>query len=160
MQEEINSIHKNDTWETVDLPPGKVPVTTKWVYKLKQKDDDSFNKLKARLGVRGLQQQQGIDFDETFAPVVKWGTIRTLFALAAQQSGELYHMDIKTAFLNGDLREEFYIEQPDGFQIPPHQQKVCKLKKALYGLKQAPRAWYEKVDHYLRIKDYKRRKWP
>ena len=150
MQEEMASIHKNHTWDLVELPSGKSIVSNKWVYTIKCKADGTPQRYKARLVARGYEQQHGIDYEETFAPVVKWGTIRTLVALAAFQGWKLFHMDVITAFLNGDLEGEVYISQPQGFVLPGQEHLVCRLRKALYGLKQAPRAWYAKIDTYLK----------
>ncbi|KAA3485265.1 pleiotropic drug resistance protein 3-like [Gossypium australe] len=101
------------------------------------------------LVVKGYSQQYGIDFMETFAPVAKLDTIKLLFALAAQKQWRIHQLDVKSAFLNGFLKEEIYIEQPDGFKVLGEEDKVYRLKRALYGMKQAPRAWYDRVDAYL-----------
>ncbi|KAG8481821.1 hypothetical protein CXB51_027173 [Gossypium anomalum] len=111
--------------------------------------DGSLNKHKARLVVKGYGQQYGIDFEETFAPVARLDTIKLLLSLAAQNKWRIHHLDVKSAFLNGYLKEEIYVEQPEGFQIQGHEDKVYRLKKAMYGLKQAPRAWYDRIDSYL-----------
>jgi hypothetical protein len=107
--------------------------------------------IATRLGLfaKGYAQEKGIDFDETFAPTCRMTTIRSMCALAAHHGWNVHKLDIKTAFLNGDLHEEVYVTQPHGFVQKGAENKVCKLKKALYGLKQAPRAWYEKIDAYL-----------
>ena len=109
----------------------------------------SLDKHKARLVAQEYAQKEGADYKETFAPTAKWGTIRTLFSLAAQKGWKIHHMDVKTAFLNGDLKEDVYMDHPEGFAIKGQEQKVCKLVKYLYGLKQAPRAWYENLDENL-----------
>ncbi|CAL8998549.1 unnamed protein product, partial [Prunus brigantina] len=149
MEDEIEMINKNETWELVHRPSEKPVIGVKWVYKTKLNLDGSIQKYKARLVVKGYSQKPGIDFNETFAPVARLDTIRTLIALAAQKDWKLYQLDVKSAFLNGVLKEEVYVDQPDGFVIENFEDKVYKLKKALYGLKQAPRAWYEEINSYL-----------
>lgn len=149
MDEELKSIYKNNTWDIVLLPPGRIAIATKWIYKVKHNADGSISKLKARLVAKGYQQKQGTDYTETFAPVIKWNTLRTVIAIAAHRGWKVYHLDVKTAFLNGRIDEEIYVKPPPGFEgtTPPHH--ACQLKRALYGLKQAPRAWYSTVDGYL-----------
>ena len=149
MQQEIDSIHKNHTWDLVDLPEGKKPIGTKWVFKVKRKSDGQIDRYKAQLVVKGYAQQKGIDYDETFAPTSCASTMRSLVVVAAYHGWKVHQMDIKTAFLNGDLQEEVYVDQPSGFIEQGQEKKVCRLRKALYGLKQAPRAWYEKIHAYL-----------
>jgi hypothetical protein len=142
MMEEYQSIMKNDVWEIVPRPEGKSVVTSKWVYKIKHAVDGSIDKYKARFVARGFSQQEGEDYDETFAPVSRYTSIRAIISLATSMGWSLHQMDVKTAFLNGVIEEEVYIEQPQGFEVHPRETHVCRLKKALYGLKQAPRAWY------------------
>ncbi|MCO5580873.1 hypothetical protein L7F22_034745 [Adiantum nelumboides] len=149
MQQEIDSIHKNHTWDLVDLPTGKKPIGTKWIFKVKRKQDGTVDRYKARLVAKGYAQQKDIDYDETFAPTSRASTVRSLVAIAAHHNWKVHQLDIKTAFLNGDLQEEVYVSQPSGFVVKGQEQKVCRLRKALYGLKQAPRAWYEKIHTYL-----------
>jgi hypothetical protein len=149
MTEEYQSIMKNDVWDIVPRPKGKSVVTSKWIYKIKHAADGSVEKYKARFVARGFSQVEGIDYEETFSPVARYTSIRTIISLAASMGWRLHQMDVKTTFLNGEIEEEVYIEQPDGFVIHEKESHVCRLKKALYGLKQAPRAWYEKIDGYL-----------
>eukprot|EP00253_Pinus_taeda_P013227 PITA_13227 len=149
MDAEFQSLQKNHTWILSDLPEGKNPISCKCVYKVKYKADGTLDKYKARLVARGFSQKEGIDYEETFAPTAKVSTIRLVLALAAQFKWKVHQMDVKSAFLNGDLQEEVYMTQPPGFKIASQEQKVCRLAKALYGLKQAPRAWYMKIDQYL-----------
>ncbi|CAL2265196.1 unnamed protein product [Prunus armeniaca] len=149
MEAEMEIIKKNETWELVNRPMEKPVIGVKWVYKTKLNLDGSIQKHKARLVVKGYAQKHGIDFNETFALIARLDTIRTLIALAAQKGWKLYQLDVKSAFLNGVLKEEVYVDQPDGFVIEHSEDKVCKLKKALYSLKQAPRAWYEEINSYL-----------
>ena len=136
---EIESILSNHTWELVDLPPGNKPLGSKWIFKRKMKDDGTIDKYKARLVVKGFRQKEGLDYFDTYSPVTRITSIRMLIALAAVYGLEIHQMDVKTAFLNGELEEEIYIEQPEGFVVPGKEKKVCKLIKSLYGLKQAPK---------------------
>ncbi|CAJ2641032.1 unnamed protein product [Trifolium pratense] len=142
MAEELAALHKTNTWDLVPLPPGKRAIGSRWVYKIKTKSDGSVERYKARLVAKGFSQQYGMDYEETFAPVAKMTTIRTLIAVASVRQWNIFQMDVKNAFLNGDLQEEVYMVPPPG--ISHNKGEVCKLKKALYGLKQAPRAWFEK----------------
>ncbi|KAG8481669.1 hypothetical protein CXB51_026598 [Gossypium anomalum] len=149
MDDEIAMIEKNKTWELVPRPTNRKVIGVKWVYRAKQNADGSLNKLKARLVVKGFSQKYGLDYMETFAPVARLDTIGLLIALAYQKQWKIHQLDVKSAFLNGFLEEEIYIDQPQGFVVSGKEQMVYKLKKALYGLKQAPRAWYTRIDSYL-----------
>ncbi|KAG8486725.1 hypothetical protein CXB51_020277 [Gossypium anomalum] len=149
-------IEKNQTWKLVDRPANRKVIGVKWVYKAKQNADGSLNKLKARLVVKGFSQKYGLDYFETYTPVARLDTIRLIVAYAAHMHWNVYKLDVKSAFLNGILEEEIYVEQPQGFQVPGKEDMVCKLKKALYGLKQAPRAWYARIDTYLLSLDFQR----
>jgi hypothetical protein len=149
MQEELGAIQKNETWELCQLPPGKKPITLKWVYKLKKKADGSIARFKARLVPRGFLQQEGVDFHEVYAPVARMETIRTMVALVSMNGWGIHQMDVKSAFLNGLLEEEVYVTQPPGFEKQDCRDKVLRLRKALYGLKQAPRAWNKRIDKFL-----------
>ena len=149
MHEEYEAIMKNDVWDVVPRPKDKSVVTAKWLYKIKHGSDGSAEKFKARFVARGFSQKEGIDYDDIFAPVARYTTIRSIIALAATQGWSLHQMDVKTAFLHGAIKEEVYVEQPLGFEVQDRDTYVCRLKKALYGLKQAPRAWYERMDSYL-----------
>ncbi|CAH9088439.1 unnamed protein product [Cuscuta epithymum] len=155
MKEEMDSLKKNNTYELVNLPRGKKVLKNRWVFKNK-KDGEKIVKRKARLVVKGCNQKKGIDFDEIFSPVVKMTSIRTVLAVAASLDLELEQLDVKTAFLHGDLHEEIYMEQPEGFEEKGKEKLVCKLKKSLYGLKQAPRQWYRKFDSFMTSNGYKR----
>ena len=137
-------------WELASLPPGHRAIGLKWVFKVKRDPSGNIVKHKARLVAKGYAQRQGVDFDEVFAPVARMETVRLLLALAAQGGWQVHHMDVKSAFLNGDLLEEVYVQQPAGFVDGNNSSKVLKLKKALYGLRQAPRAWNAKLDETMR----------
>jgi hypothetical protein len=138
MIEEYQSIMKNDVWEIVSRPEGKSVMTSKWIYKIKHAADGNIEKYKARFVARGFSQKEGVDYEETFAPVTRYTSIKTIISLASIMGWRLHQMDVKTMFLNGVIEEEVYIEQPQGFVIHGKESHVCILKKALYGLKQAP----------------------
>lgn len=148
MADEYNSLIKLHTWELVDRPNKKV-IPCKWVYKLKKDAYGNVTKYKARLVVKGFNQVKGVDYEETFAPVIRHSSLRTLFALAAEMGLRMKHLDVDTAFLNGNLEEEVFMEQPLGFKAKGKENKVCLLRKSLYGLKQAPRAWNKKLNETL-----------
>jgi hypothetical protein len=150
MKAEIDAVEKNHTWELADLPRGHRAITLKWVFKLKRDEVSAIIKHKAYLVARGFLQREGIDFDDAFAPVARMESVQLLLALAAQEGWRVHHMDVKSAFLNGDLKEEVYMHQLPGFAIPDKEGKVLRLRKALYGLLQAPRAWNAKLDSMLR----------
>ncbi|KAM0070443.1 putative RNA-directed DNA polymerase [Helianthus debilis subsp. tardiflorus] len=150
MKHEMDLIERNKTWFLTDLPKDAKAIGLKWVFKVERNPDVSINKYKARLVAKGYVQQHGIDFDEVFTPVARIETIRLLISIAASEGREMHHLDIKSAFLHGDLKEEVYVFQPEGFKKPSLESKVYKLKKALYGLKQAPRAWNAKLDEILK----------
>jgi len=133
----------------VNRPAHKKVIKVKWVYRTKFNSNDSINKHKARLVVKGYAQMFGVDFSETFALGARLDTIRMLLALAAQNGWIIHQMDVKSTFLNGYLEEKFFVEQPEGFVVQGEEEKVHLLKKALYGLKQAPRAWYSRIDAYF-----------
>ena len=139
IKSELDSIIQNHTWELVTLPPGTKLLDTKWIFKRKFKPDGSLDKFKARLVVKGFRQKKDIDYFDTFSPVARIVTIRTLFAIASIYNLVIHQMDVKTAFLNGVLEEEIYIKQPEGCIVSGQEHKVCKLIKSLYGLKQAPK---------------------
>ena len=149
-EDEISSIRKNKTWTLVELPEGCKAIGLKWIFKIKRNADGSISKYKARLVAKGYVQRQGIDFEEVFAPVARIETVRVIIALAASNGWEIHHLDVITAFLHGDLQEEVYVSQPEGFKAKGSEHKVYKLHKALYGLRQAPRAWSIKLNSILR----------
>nr|GEW88246.1 hypothetical protein [Tanacetum cinerariifolium] len=154
MQEEPNKFERLEVWELVPRPDKVMIITLKWIYKVKLDELGGIVKNKARLVARGYRQEEGIDFEESFAPVARLEAIRIFLAYAAHKNMVVYQIDVKTAFLNGNLREEVYVSQPDGFVDQDNPNHVYKLKKALYGLKQAPRAWYDMLSLFLISQDF------
>ncbi|GJW96186.1 retrovirus-related pol polyprotein from transposon TNT 1-94 [Tanacetum coccineum] len=155
MQEELNQFIANDVWELVPQPRNMTIIGTKWVFRNKLDENGIVSRNKARLVAQGYNQQEGIDYDETYAPVARLESIRILLAYACALDFKLFQMDVKSAFLNGFINEEVYVAQPPGFidfEKPDH---VYKLKKALYGLKQAPKAWYDRLKAFLIKHEYK-----
>jgi len=152
MDEELSALHKIDTWNLVPLPPDNSVVGCHWVYKIKTNSDGSIERYKVRLVAKGYSQQYGMDYEETFVPVAKMTTIRILIVVASIRRWHISQLDVKNAFLNGDLQEEVYMTHPPG--ISRDSGYVCKLKKALYGLKQAPRAWFEKLSIVILSLDF------
>jgi hypothetical protein len=150
MQSEMDAVEKNRTWELADLPRGHSAITLKWMFKMKRDEVGAIIKHKARLVTRGFVQREGIDFDDTFTPMARLESVRLLFALAVQKGWRAHHMDVKSAFLNDNLKEEVCVHQPPGFVIPSKEGKVLRLRKTLYGLWQAPRAWNAKLDSTLK----------
>nr|GEZ39783.1 integrase, catalytic region, zinc finger, CCHC-type, peptidase aspartic, catalytic [Tanacetum cinerariifolium] len=141
-------------WELVDKPFGKTVIRLNWLWKNKKDEDLTVIRNKARLVAKGYAQEEGIDFEESFAPVVRLEDVRSFVAYASHKSFLVYQMDVKTELLNGLLKEEVYDAQPDGFVDPDHPEKVYRLRKALYGLKQAPRAWYDELSKFLTLKGF------
>ena len=123
---------KNDVWEVVPHPDGKSIVTSKWLYKIKHAADGSVENFKARFVVRGFSQVEGVDYEETFAPVACYTSIREVISIAAEMGWRIHQMDVKTTFLNGVIQEEVYIEQPEGFELHGSESHVCRLNKSLY----------------------------
>ncbi|GJQ92995.1 retrovirus-related pol polyprotein from transposon TNT 1-94 [Tanacetum coccineum] len=154
MQEELNEFERLEVWELVPRPDKVMVITLKWIYKVKLDELGGILKNKARLVARGYRQEEGIDFEESFALVARLEAIRIFLAFATHMNMVVYQMDVKTAFLNGNLREEVYVSQPDGFVDPDNPNHVYKLKKALYGLKQAPRVWYDMLSSFLISQDF------
>jgi hypothetical protein len=142
MIEELQALEKTHTWDLVDLPCGKSAISCKWVYKIKTKSDGTIERYKAHLVDKGYAQEYGIDYEETFASVARITSVHSLLTIATVHQWPLFQMDIKNAFLNGDLTKEVYMQAPLGYSECPD--KVCLLCRALYGLKQAPRAWFGK----------------
>jgi hypothetical protein len=154
MQEELNNFTRNEVWHLVPHPNQNV-VGTKWVYRNKQDEHGVVIRNKARLVAKGYSQVKGLDFDETYAPVARLESICILLAYATYHGFKLYQMDTKSAFLNGPIKEEVYVEQPPGFEDSEYPDYVYKHSKALYGLKQAPRAWYECLRDFLITNGFK-----
>ncbi|GJZ03174.1 retrovirus-related pol polyprotein from transposon TNT 1-94 [Tanacetum coccineum] len=155
MQEELNKVVANDVWELVPQPRNMKIIGTKWVFRNKLDENGVVSRNKARLVAQSYNQQEGIDYDETYAPVARLESIRILLAYACALDFKLFQMDVKSAFLNGFINEEVYVAQPSGFidfKKPDH---VYKLNKALYGLKQAPKAWYDILKDFLIKHEYK-----
>ena len=138
MQDEMDSLHENYTYNPVELPKGKRALRNKWVFKLKNGEDGSSPRYKARIVVKGFQQKKGVDFDEIFVPVIKMTSIRTMLSIAASMNLEIEQLDVKTTFLHGELDEKIYMLQPEGFVEKGKENLVCQMKEILYGLKQAP----------------------
>ncbi|KAG8501803.1 hypothetical protein CXB51_004715 [Gossypium anomalum] len=157
MQEKMESLHKNKTWDRVKLPKGKKTVRCKWVFKKKEGTPGVEEpKYKTRLVAKGYSQVPGVDFTDVFSPVVKHNSIRALLGIVAMHDLELEQLDVKTAFLHGELEEDIYMQQPEGFTVSEKEDYVCLLKKSLYGLKQSPRQWYKRFDSFMTSHDFKR----
>eukprot|EP00253_Pinus_taeda_P031288 PITA_31288 len=149
MKDEMMALRKNGTWDMVELPKNRKTVGCKWVFKQKRGVNDTEDRYKVRLVAKGFSEKASIDFHEIFSPVVKIVSIRVVLALVALLDLELQQLNVKTAFLHGDLDEEIYMEQPEGFVQHRNKKFVCRLKKSLYGLKQSPRQWYKKLDSFM-----------
>src|ERR1041385_7826172 len=145
----MDLILSNGTWELSERPYGCKHVGCKWVLKKKLKPDGTIEKYKAQLVAKGYTQREGEDYFDTYSHVSRLTTIRVLLSLAASYGLIVHQMDVKTRFLNGELEEEIYMDQPDGFVVKGEERKVCKLLKSLYGMKQAPNQWHEKFDRTL-----------
>ncbi|KAH9800792.1 hypothetical protein KPL71_000795 [Citrus sinensis] len=154
MQEELNQFERNNVWELVPNPEHQSIIGTKWVFRNKMDESGVVVRNKARLVAQGYNQEEGIDFDETFAPVARLESIRMLLAYACHKDFILYQMDVKSAFLNGYIMEEVYVKQPPSFENEKFPDHVYKLSKALYGLKKAPRAWYDRLKNFLLDHDF------
>ena len=155
MSSEMTSLRENQVWDLVELPKGRRAISSKWIFKKKLDADGNVERYKSRLVARGFTQKPGIDYDETFSPVVRFESIRTVIAVAAQNGLTLHQMDVKTAFLNGELEEDIYMQQPEGFVERGKENLVCKLKRSLYGLKQAARCWNTALDSQLKASYWK-----
>jgi histone deacetylase 1/2 len=149
MEMEFNALQANQTWRLVHPVPGANIIDSKWVFKVKQKSDGSIERYKARLVAKGFKQRYGLDYEDTFSPVVKPTTIRLLLSMALTHGWCLRQLDIQNAFLHGILEEEVYMLQPPGYVDPRYPHHICKLEKSLYGLKQAPRAWFARLSSKL-----------
>ncbi|KAK2353155.1 putative mitochondrial protein [Trifolium repens] len=149
MVEEMAALHSNNTWDIVSLPPHKTTVGCRWVYTVKVGPDGQIDRFKARLVAKGYTQIFGLDYGDTFSPVAKISYVRLFLAMAAIHHWPLHQLDIKNAFLHGELEEEVYMDQPLGFTIPGNSKLVCRLRRSLYGLKQSPRAWFGRFSSAL-----------
>ncbi|KAI3715560.1 hypothetical protein L6452_22546 [Arctium lappa] len=158
MQEELSQFERNKVWRLVPHPFGKTIIGTKCVFRNKMDELGTVIRNKARLFAQGYRQEEGIDYDETFAPVARLEAIRIFLAHAAHKNFQFFQMDVKSEFLNGELVEEVYVKQPPGFEDPAHPYYVFRLDKALYGLKQAPHAWYDTLSDFLLLNRYTRGK--
>ncbi|GJW50006.1 ribonuclease H-like domain, reverse transcriptase, RNA-dependent DNA polymerase [Tanacetum coccineum] len=156
MQEELLQFKLQEVWVLCDLPEGKRVIGTKWVFRNKRDERGTIIKNKARLVAQGYRQEEGVDYDEVFAPVARIEAIRLFLAFASFMGFIVYQMDVKSAFLYGNITEEVYVKQPPGFEDPAHPNKVYRVVKALYGLHQAPRAWYERLSTFLLKHGYRR----
>ena len=157
VQEELKSLEDNKTWEVCPKPQGRSIVGCKWVFKVKSPEKEGGQqRFKARLVAKGYSQQKGIDYHETFAPVIKYQSLRLILSIAAQQDMHVHQMDVKTAFLNGELQEEIYMEMPEGLERKGQEGKALRLRKSLYGLKQSPRCWNQKMDSFMRSQKFVR----
>nr|GFA60046.1 hypothetical protein [Tanacetum cinerariifolium] len=154
MQEELHQFDRLDVWELVDRPLCTNVINLKWLWKNKRDEENTVIRNKSRLVAKGYAQNEGVDFEESFAPIARLEAVRLFIAYAVHKSFTIYQMDVKTAFLYGPLKEEVYVNQPDGFVNPYHPNQVYRLKKALYGLKQAPRAWYDELSKFLLSKGF------
>src|SRR5215813_721669 len=152
MNLEMESMYSNSVWEHVDQPVGVKPIGCKWIYKRKRGVDGKVQTFKARLVAKGYTQKEGVDYKETFSPVAMLMSTRTLLSITAYYDYEIWQMDVKTAFLNGNLDECIHMIQPEGFITQGQEQKVCKLQRSIYGLKQASRSWNIRFD--TTIKSY------
>ncbi|KAH9648891.1 hypothetical protein KPL70_025781 [Citrus sinensis] len=157
MDEEMTSLYKNCTWELVKIPKNRRIVGCKWIYRIKEGMIAAEpRRFKARLVAKGYTQMEGVDFKEVFSPVVRHASIRVLMAITATQNLELEQLDVKTAFLHGNLQEEIFMSQPEGYESPDRRDYVCLLKKSFYGLKQSPRQWYLKFDEFITTHGFQR----
>jgi len=157
MKDESHSIIKNNTWELTTLPERHKAIGEKWIFKIKRNAEGEIEKHKARLVAKGYKQQYRVDYEDVFALVARTEIVRLLISLVAQKRWEIFQMDVKSAFLNGNLEEEVYVEQPIGFVIKEEEEKVYKMKKAFYGLKQAPTAWNSIIYGYFSQKGFTRK---
>lgn len=158
MNDEIDSMHNNKTWIVCDLPKDRKAVGCKWLFKIKTDEKGNIDRYKARLVAKGYTQKFGEDYDLVFAPVVKQTTFRILMSIASKYKLFVRHFDVKTAFLNGSLDEEIYMQQPPGYEEEGKVKMVCHLKRSIYGLKQAARSWNEAINEALIVFGFKRSK--
>ena len=153
----MKSMSSNSVWDLEEIPKGAKIVGCKWVYKIKRDSRGNVERFKARLVAKGFTQKEGIDYNETFSPVSCKDSFRIIMALVAHYDLELHQMDVKTAFLNGDMNENVYMSQPKGFVMEEKERMGCRLKKSIYGLEQASRQWYLKFDETIRKFGFKKK---
>ena len=153
----MKSMSTNKVWDLVEIPQEAKTVCYKWVYKTKYDSKGNIERFKARLVAKGFTQREDIDYNENFSPVSSKDSFRIIMALVAHFNSELHQMDVKTAFLNGDLYENVYMAQPEGFAVQDKEHLGCRLKKSIYGLKQASRQWYLKFDQIIRQFGFKKK---
>jgi hypothetical protein len=158
MHEELENFERNQVWELVDPPSGCKPIGRKWVWKNKEGENGEVVRNKSRLAARGYSQKEGINYEETFAPIAHLEAIRILLAFFVAKGVRLYQMDVKSAFLNGVLEEEVYVKRSPGFESENYPHRVYKLRKALYVLKYALRAWYGRLKGFLFVKGFEMEK--
>ena len=151
--EEYNSLLQNNTWTLTQLPPGRNTIQTRWVFKVKAGANGTNPRYKARLVAKGFTQREGIDYTETFSPVVKLNSLRAILSLVAARDLNITQLDIKTAFLYGEINEEIYLTQPEGFIVPERKTEVCKLNKCIYGLNKPPECGIAFLTLFYRILD-------
>lgn len=156
MQAEYNALMANGTWKLVDLPCGRRPIRSKWVFTIKHDKSGNVERYKSRLVAKGCAQRFGLDYNETFSPVLRHSSLRLILALAAEYNLHIHQMDVASAYLNGTINEDIYMVQPEKFVNKDHPNKVCKLQKALYGLKQSGREWNQKLDEVIQAIGFKR----
>lgn len=149
IKDEYDALMKNGTWSLVERTPDMNPISTKWIFRIKYKKDGTVERFKTRLVTRGFQQTAGVDFFDTFSPVIKPTTLRVMFSITITKQRSIQQVDINNAFLHGSLKETVFIDQPEGFQDSSKPGLVCKLHKAVYGLKQTPKAWYDTLKKFL-----------
>ena len=147
---EYKSLIENNTWELTELPVGRKLIGSKWIFRVKYDNDGTVERFKGRLVAKGFTQEYGIDYDETFSPVVRFSSITTLLAYAVEKQMLIHQMDVVTAFPNGKLEEEIYMQQPEGYINPSEEHLVCKPNRSLYGLKQSPRCWNKEFRNYVK----------
>ena len=154
MSEEYDALLSNHTWNLVPPHHSQNIIGCKWIFKIKKNSDGTVSRYKARLVAKGFHQRPGIDFTDTFSPVVKPRTIRVILSIAVSYGWDLRQLDVNNAFLQGTLTDDVYMQQPPGFQHSQYPNHVCKLRKAIYGLRQAPRAWYNELRHFLLLQGF------
>lgn len=149
MVEEYESIIKNSVGEVVSRPTDKSIVGSRWIFKVKHAANGSIEKYNSIFVTKGFSQFEGIDYEETFSPIARYSSIRSILSLVVQMGWKIHQMDVKKKILNGVIEEEVYIKQPESFETSDRESHVCRLKRDLYGLKQAPLPWYTRIKNYL-----------